>query len=52
MFKHKFFTFIKQLSAILKINYTNFFIDTQVTSAIEAIRGWRLSDHFPLYLRG
>ena len=37
--------------AIFKIDYTNFFIDTQVTSTIEAIRGWRLPDHFPRYLR-
>ena len=41
-FKHKLVTFIKQKSAIFKSNYTNFFIDTQVTSAIEVIRDWRL----------
>ena len=29
-----------------------FFIDTQVAAAIEAIRGWRLPDYFPLYLSG
>ena len=27
-------------------------IDTQVTSAIEAIRIWWLPDYFPLYLMG
>ena len=51
-FKHKFVTFIKPESVIFKIIYDNFFRDTQVTSAIEVIRGWRLSDYFQLYLKG
>ena len=44
--------FLKQESAILKFNYTIFFIDTQVTFVIEAIRGGGLPDYFLLYLRG
>ena len=34
--------FIKQLSAIFKIDHIDFSIATQVTFAIEAICGWRL----------
>ena len=45
-------TCIVQSSQDLKINYTNFFFNTQVISAIEAICGQRLPDCFPLYLGG
>ena len=52
-FKHEFISFVFfRSSAISEINYTNFFIDTQVTSTFEAIRGRRLPDYFPLYLGG
>ena len=41
-----------QLPAAFKINYTDLFIDTQVTSVIEAIHDWKLPNYFRLYLGG
>ena len=36
-FKHQLVTYVEQSIGVLKINHTNFFFDTQITSAIEAI---------------